>query len=83
MLIGSDVISRKNGAIPFLLYNTIIECRERVTCFDFEGSMLESLYDLFAGFGGKQIPYYRIYKAKNIFWEIAYRIKSHYDKSNH
>jgi hypothetical protein len=82
MLIGSDIHSRKNGAIPFLLYNAILESNKRVKTFDFEGSMLESLFDLFAGFGGKMTPYYRIYKAKNIFWDIAYRIKSYYDNHN-
>jgi len=82
MMIGSDVNSRKNGAIPFLLHHAILESGKRVKSFDFEGSMLESLFDLFAGFGGKLTPYYRIYKAKNIFWDIAYRIKSYYDNHN-
>jgi hypothetical protein len=82
MLIGSDVNHRKNGAIPFLLHHAILESGKKAKSFDFEGSMLESLFDLFAGFGGTLKPYYRIYKAKNIFWDIAYRIKSYYDKSN-
>lgn len=82
MMIGSDVRFRQSGAIPFLIYHSIWETSKKNNVFDFEGSMLESLFDLFAGFGGTLKPYYRIYKAKNIFWDIAYRIKSYYDTSN-
>jgi len=70
------------GSVPYLIYHAILTAQQKCTTFDFEGSMLESLFDLFAGFGGTMKPYYRIYKAKNIFWDIAYRIKNFYDKSN-
>ena len=83
LMIGSDLSSRQNGSVPFVIYQAILEVQKRCKRFDFEGSMLQSLFDLFAGFGGTMKPYYRIYKAKNLFWDIAYRIKSHYDKSNH
>ncbi|MGB4839350.1 MAG: hypothetical protein WBP08_10180 [Saprospiraceae bacterium] len=82
LIIGSDISLRQSGAVPFVIYHAIKESSKRASAFDFEGSMLESLFDLFAGFGGTLTPYYRIYKAKNIFWDIAYRIKSYYDKSN-
>ncbi len=82
LMIGSDVSLRQNGSVPFLIYHAILAAQKRCTTFDFEGSMLESLFDLFAGFGGSLKPYYRIYKAKNIFWDIVYRVKSYYDKSN-
>jgi hypothetical protein len=82
LMIGSDINQRQNGSVPFLIYHAILAAQQRCNTFDFEGSMLESLFDLFAGFGGELKPYHRIYKAKNIFWDIAYRIKSYYDKSN-
>lgn len=82
MMIGSDKYFRQSGAIPYLIYHSILETSKRNNIFDFEGSMLESLFDLFAGFGGTLKPYYRIYKAKNLFWDIAYRIKSYYDTSS-
>lgn len=82
LLLGSDPLLRQNGAVPFVIYHAILESSKRVKTFDFEGSMLESLFDIFSGFGGSLKPYYRIYKAKNIFWDITYRIKSYYDKSN-
>jgi len=82
LIIGSDVSLRQNGSVPYLIYHAILTAQQKCTTFDFEGSMLESLFDLFAGFGGTMKPYYRIYKAKNIFWDIAYRIKNFYDKSN-
>ena len=82
LMIGSDIKQRQNGSVPFLIYHAILAAQQRCKTFDFEGSMLESLFDLFAGFGGELKPYHRIYKAKNIFWDFAYRIKSYYDKSN-
>jgi hypothetical protein len=81
MMVGSDRTTRQNGAVPLAIYHSIIEVQPLVKHFDFEGSMLESMFDLFAGFGGELKPYYRFYKAKNIFWDILYRIKNHYDKN--
>lgn len=81
MMIGSDKNTRQNGAVPLAIYHSIVEAQLRVKHFDFEGSMLESIFDLFSGFGGVLKPYYRIYKAKNIFWDILYRLKNYNDQN--
>ncbi len=81
MLLGSNLTTRHNGAASLAIYHSILEVQPLVKHFDFEGSMLESMFGLFAGFGGELKPYYRFYKAKNIFWDILYRIKNHYDKN--
>ncbi len=82
LLLGSDPFLRKSGAIPYILSKAILEAGKYVNVFDFEGSMLSPLNDLFGGFGGKRRSYYRIYKTKNIFWDIVYQIKNRYDKNN-
>jgi len=81
ILLGSNLTTRHNGAASLAIYHSILEVQPLVKHFDFEGSMLESMFGLFAGFGGELKPYYRFYKAKNIFWDILYRIKNHYDKN--
>lgn len=80
MLVGSDRNTRFNGAVPMAIYHSIIEVQGVVKHYDFEGSMLEALFDLFAGFGGELRPFLRIFKAKNMLWDILYRIKNYYDK---
>ncbi|MEZ4909291.1 MAG: hypothetical protein R2774_00355 [Saprospiraceae bacterium] len=82
LILGSDKNLRKSGAIPFVIYHSILEASKYVNKFDFEGSMLESLFDLFSGFGGKLTPYLSIYKTKNGFWEIIYNLKTLYDNNN-
>ncbi len=80
MMVGSDRKTRYNGAVPMAIYHSILEVQPLVNRYDFEGSMLESLFDLFAGFGGQLTPFIRIYKAQNVFWDILYRLKNQYDK---
>jgi hypothetical protein len=81
MMIGSDKNTRQNGAVSLAINHCILEAQLYVEHFDFEGSMLESIFDLFSGFGGNLKPYYRIYKAKNIFWDILYRLKNYNDQN--
>ncbi|MBK8055099.1 MAG: hypothetical protein IPK35_17950 [Saprospiraceae bacterium] len=83
LLIGSDPFNRNNyGAVHYLLAQAIKFSSQYVDNFDFEGSMIKGLAHLYSSFGARPKHYHRIYKAKNIFWDIAYRIKSYYDKSN-
>lgn len=82
ILLGSDPDLRKSGAVPFLLSKAIKASSSVVDRFDFEGSMLNSVNDLFAGFGSERVPYFRIFKFKNIFWELVYNIKNRNDKNN-
>jgi hypothetical protein len=80
MLLGSDRKTRHNGAVPLAIYHSMIEVSGHVKKFDFEGSMLESLFDLFSGFGGDLVPFIRVFKTKNVFWDVLYRLKNQYDK---
>ncbi len=82
MLLGSDPALRQSGAIPLVIYHSILEATKHVNCFDFEGSSMESLFDLFSGFGGEMTPFHNIYKTKNMFWDIVYRLKSRNDTKN-
>jgi len=82
LMLGSDKNLRRSGAIPLIIYHAIQESGRHVNRFDFEGSVLESLFDLFSGFGGKMTPCYNIYKTKNFFWDIVYQWKMHRDTFN-
>lgn len=83
MMLSSDVDTRQNGAVPFVIYNAIEIAKNKVKTFDFEGSMLPFLFDLFSGFGGNLTPYFSVLKAKNWVWDIGYRMKRNYDKNFH
>lgn len=82
MMLGSDPVLRQSGAIPLVIYHAILAAAEYVNKFDFEGSSMESLFDLFSGFGGQMTPFYSIYRTKNIFWDLIYRVKSRKDNRN-
>ena len=82
MMLGSDPALRQSGAIPLVIYHSILEASKQVNRFDFEGSCMESLFDLFSGFGGEMTPFHNIYRTKNMFWDIVYRLKSRNDTKN-
>lgn len=82
MILASDKVLRKSGAVPLVIYHAIMKAAKVATRFDFEGSMLASLFDLFSGFGGKLTPYHSIYKTKNLFWQLAYHYKMRKDNLN-
>lgn len=82
MMLGSDTTLRQSGAIPFVIYHAIRAASDHVNRFDFEGSVMESLFDLFSGFGGTMTPCYSIYKTKSILWEMLYMWKTRKDKRN-
>lgn len=82
MLLGSNTKLRQSGAIPFIIYHAITESSKYVNQFDFEGSNLSSLFDLFSGFGGEMVPYHSIYRTKNMFWDLVYRVKMRRDDRN-
>lgn len=82
MMLGSDPSLRQSGAIPLVIYHSILEASKHVNSFDFEGSSMASLFDLFSGFGGEMVPFHSIYKTKNMFWDLVYRLKSRNDTKN-
>jgi Acetyltransferase (GNAT) domain len=68
---GIDMSILKNNALFLLLWKAIQDAARRVPTFDFEGSMLPQVEPIFRGFGATQMPYFRVFKAKNRFWAVA------------
>ncbi|MDB4728274.1 GNAT family N-acetyltransferase [Saprospiraceae bacterium] len=62
---GTDSKFRKSGAHYLLLWTAIKDCSKTVESFDFEGSMLPQVENVFRSFGAIQVPYFRIYKTGN------------------
>ena len=66
-LIGArDDELRSSGATSLLLWEAIRFAAGRSRVFDFEGSMIESIERFFRGFGAKQVPYFRVEKARGL-----------------
>jgi hypothetical protein len=68
---GVDVSIPKNNALYLLLWTAIQDAAQRVSTFDFEGSMLPQIEPVFRAFGATQMPYFRIFKAENRFWSLV------------
>lgn len=62
LLGGADPELRNSGASSLLMWEAIKFASDKTDRFDFEGSMIESIERFFRGFGGRQKPYFRIYK---------------------
>lgn len=65
---GYDLISsidpetRGNGAPDLLVYRMLEYLSDKVTGYDFEGSMIPGVEESFRHFGATQTPYFRIWK---------------------
>ncbi|NND05623.1 MAG: GNAT family N-acetyltransferase [Saprospiraceae bacterium] len=70
LLIGSDPKLRRNGAVQYLLWHAISWAHQRRLNFDFEGSMLPSIYHSFQDFNPTLIPYYELSRGKNAIFTI-------------
>jgi hypothetical protein len=57
-----------------ILHEAILYASKQVNVFDFEGSMLQGVEQLFKGFGGTLIPYFGIKKSKNIVLKLVNEI---------
>ena len=67
---GSDPDKRHSGAVTLLLWKAIQDASKLgKDIFDFEGSMLAPVEFAFRSFGAVQKPFFRITKAKNMFFE--------------
>jgi hypothetical protein len=62
LLSGSDPALRSSGATSLLLWEAIQFASEVTHKFDFEGSMIEPIERSFRSFGGRQQPYFSIFK---------------------
>ena len=66
---GSDPDLRSSSSVTYLLWHAIQYASRRAAFFDFEGSMLPAVEYSFRNFGAVQKPFFRITKAKNVFYE--------------
>ncbi|MBP7272715.1 MAG: GNAT family N-acetyltransferase [Saprospiraceae bacterium] len=82
LLLGLNLNIKNSSAVSYLLYESIVWSLQQQKNFDFEGTMLQSVEELFSGFGAQRTPYSRCYRTKNAFWELVYSIKNRYDKNN-
>lgn len=67
---GGDPEFRNSGAASLVLWEAILRSKERVSTFDFEGSMIEPIERFFRGFGGTLTPYLRIHKAQSVHGQL-------------
>ncbi len=70
IMIGGDTQLRTSGAIPLLLWTAIQDAAPQLI-FDFEGTMIQGVENLFSSFGATQMPYFTIHKCKNKWVEMA------------
>lgn len=67
---GANPDLRSSNAQNYLLWEAIKLASKRVNVFDFEGSMIKNVAMVYRKFNAKIVPYYRIYKTKNILLKI-------------
>jgi hypothetical protein len=66
-LLGGRHLDFATGGEPsLLLWEAIKRARETSAAFDFEGSMIESIERFFRSFGARQVPYFRVQKARGL-----------------
>lgn len=70
LVIGSDPSVRQSGAVQWLLWHAICWAREHKLNFDFEGSMIKSIYHSFQDFNADLVPYMELSKGKNTIFTI-------------
>lgn len=77
-LAGEHPDFRGSGASILLTWEAIKFTKEELglNIFDFEGSMLEPIEAIRAQFGGKQVPYFRIWKYKSKVLELLNAVRS-------
>jgi hypothetical protein len=64
LLHGADPQLRNSGAQRLLLWEAIKLASEMNLKFDFEGSMIEPIEQVFRGFGAVRVPYLHVYGAR-------------------
>lgn len=71
LILGTGPEGMQSGAVPFLLWRSIQDAVIMGRIFDFEGSMIKGVEQLFHSFGGKQRSYFSIFKGRNKLIETA------------
>ncbi len=60
LMSGQDTSFGNDGAMPFLLYKEILFARDVSRVFDFEGSMVEGIEQVYRRYGGEIVTLWRI-----------------------
>jgi len=68
---GGDPKLRNSGATSLCMWQAIQFAASKVSCFDFEGSMIEPVERFFRAFGARQTPYFAISKANSKVAQVA------------
>ncbi len=76
LMIGANTKLRSSGAVQLLLWNGIQLAIEKNLNFDFEGGMMANIENIFRAFGGKMVPYHKIYKGGNLFFRLISALRS-------
>lgn len=73
LITALDPDARKTGALDFLVFEMIKYFSDKVTGYDFEGSMMKGVEESYRHFGTVQTPYFSIHKTytKNPLLRIA------------
>ena len=69
LMSGQDTDFGNDGAMPLLIAEEIKFAQLQSKAYDFEGSMIEGIEQMYRRFGGKQVTYWRIIK-KSFIGEV-------------
>lgn len=70
LLGGGHPELRKSGAASLLLWEAIRFAAGVTRSFDFEGSVVEPIWDFFRSFGARQVPYMAVWKTNSLSLRI-------------
>lgn len=70
LLAGTDPAYRQSGAGALCLWSTILQAARVTRQYNFCGSMIKPIEIFIRGFGGEQIPYFRITKTSSRILKI-------------
>jgi hypothetical protein len=63
LMSGADPRFRSSCAGSMLIWEAVKYAATVSECFDFEGSMIESVEHFFRGFGARQVPFFQLSKS--------------------
>ncbi len=76
LALGADPNYHSSGAVQLLLWEGIQMAAQKGMQFDFEGSMMKNIESLFAAFGGKAKPYFKIFKSQSRLLKVLLAAKN-------
>jgi len=67
LALGKSGGMEDHNAVKLLLHESIIKAAERVSRYNFEGSMVENVERVFRSFGGERLAYFNLSRYRNRF----------------